>query len=252
MFESMSSLSGRPETPLPRRIAGYGVCALWLGATVVGANSVQAAVNLPPPKPPMVALSSSADYPEMTFVVYQLEQYDPWRSDLGVNPTTAKIVPTDTGVELPLDKYYAFLAVPAELAAKAKGIPDPAWLAASAPGVVRVPGTFLPPYVFGHVVLRYRLEKTDKGPKLTLLNPADLKEAQRYPQYGPDQSAEGSGAQQTVNDSTAQKQPFLLGVATGGGGVLVLVVGVWLLLHSRGTRQAPASSGNPADNPRDV
>jgi hypothetical protein len=31
------------------------------------------------------------------------------------------------------------------------------------------------------VVLRYQLEKTDKGPKLTLLNPDDLKAAQEYP-----------------------------------------------------------------------
>jgi hypothetical protein len=47
---------------------------LCLGVVLFGTASVEAAVA---PRPPKVVLSSSADYPELVFVVYAIKADDP-------------------------------------------------------------------------------------------------------------------------------------------------------------------------------
>src|SRR5262245_44255776 len=206
------------------------VVLLCLGVILFGTASVEAAVA---PRPPKVVLSSSADYPEMVFVVYAVKADDPWATGIRVDPTTAKIIPANTEVEWPWMSQVAVLAVPRALTDK-KQTPDRAWLESSAPGVIRVPGAFWAGHVYRTVVLRYQLEKTDNGPKLTLLNPDDLKAAQEYP----------AGPSASVRDS-ALSDLSLAQVAVGGlllvGGMVAgYLVAFWVL---RKTREKQKGSG---------
>ena len=175
MFECLSTSIRRHDTTSLRRQA---VLLLCLGVILCCAPAVEAAVA---PRSPTIVMLNSADFSEMVFVVYRIKAGDPWATGIRVDPTTAKIVPADTDVELPFWEGLAVLAVPRALAEQTKGAPDPAWLELGAPGVVRVPGVFSIPSVYRDVVLRYRLDKTDNGATLTLLNPEVLKSAQQYP-----------------------------------------------------------------------
>jgi hypothetical protein len=203
---------------------------LCLGAISSPAAPVEASVT---PRPPRIVLSSSADYPEMVFVVYEIKADDPWATGSRVDQATARTVPAGAELEWPLERA-AVLAVPRALAEK-KGGPDPAWLGSSAPGVIRFPEAFSPPRVYRRAVLRYQLEKTDKGPKLTLLNPDELSAAQQ--QYSGDTPAKAPEGQQFV-----LAQPlFLWGLAAGGG--LGLVVGAGFSWRLSRSRLPPARDG---------
>lgn len=131
----------------------------------------------------MISLSGAGDYATMSFVIYRIKRgEDPWATGNRVDGTMAIIVPADSAIDVPF--YYegcAVLAVPTTLVDKAKGVPDPAWLEPSAPGVIRVSGRLQTPSVYRSVTLRYQLEKGDMGPKWTLLNPEELKKAQQQP-----------------------------------------------------------------------
>lgn len=194
---------------LARRQARLIVC-LCLVVIPFRTASTEASVA---PRSPTVVLSSSDDYAEMDFVLCRIKEDNPWATGIRVDPTGAKIVPVNTEFEWPLERT-AVLAVPRALTAKQK-TPDSAWFESSTKGVIRIPEAFYPPHVYRRAVLRYRLEKTDKGPKLTLVNPDELKAAQQ--QY----------AEVTKAEPGFQVQPlFLWGLAAGG--VLGLLVGVGL------------------------
>jgi hypothetical protein len=156
----------------------------------------------------------------MVFVFYSIKANDPWAKGTRVDSTAPVIVPIGTPVELPFWQEFAVMAVPRALAEKAKGgASDPAWLEPSASGVIRVPGTFQVPSVFRDIVLRFRLEKEDKGLKLVLLNKEDLKAAQQEPSA---MAAEIPKSQ----PSFLMEPLFLWGLVVGGG--LGLIVGVCL------------------------
>ena len=204
---------------------------LCLGVVLFGTASVEGAVA---PRPPRVVLSSSADYPEMVFVVYAIKADDPWATGIRVDPSTGKLIAANTELEWPWMDQVAVLAVPRALAEK-KQTPDPAWLESSAPGVIRIPGAFWAGHVYRTVVLRYQLEKTAKGPKLTLLNPDDLKAAQEYP----------AGSSANVRDSARSDLP-LAQVAVGGlllvGGIVAgYLVAFWMLRKARGKQEGSGS-----------
>ncbi len=202
------------------------IVLLCHGVVLFGSASVEASLV---PRLPKVVLSSSADYPEMVFVVYAIKTYDPWATGIRVDPATAKLfaanTEVDTELEWPQSDQFAVLAVPRALAEK-KQTPDPAWLEPSAPGVIRIPEAFDLEWGTRTVVLRYQLEKTDKGPKLTLLNPDDLKAAQEHP----------AGPSGSVPDS-AQSDLSLAQVAVGGlllvGGMLAgYLIAFWVPVRS--------------------
>jgi hypothetical protein len=185
------------------------IVRLCLVIIPIGTASAEAAVVA---RSPNVVLSSSADYPEMVFVLYLIKEDNPWATGIRVDPTTAKMVAANTEFEWSLGQA-AILAVPRTVAEKKK-TPDPAWLESSTPGVIRIPESFFPPHVYRRAVLRYQLQKTDKGPKLTLLNPDELKAAQQ----------EYVGVM-TTQPSFLVQPLFLWGLAAGAALGLIVRVG---------------------------
>src|SRR5262245_30873230 len=107
------------------REPGVHTLLIWLGVIAFAAPSVEAEVA---PRSPKIALSHSADFPEMVFVLYGIKADDPWAKGTRVDSTPPKIVPTGTVIELPFWQEFAVLAVPRALAEKAKGASDPTWL----------------------------------------------------------------------------------------------------------------------------
>jgi hypothetical protein len=142
---------------------------ICLGAILLGPRYTEADKSPPTPK---IIITDSPDFPDMTFVLYRLKMFNPWDTGSQVDPAGAIVVPLNTEFDCAaVGERLAVLAVPRAVAEKAKGRADPAWLEPSAAGVVRVGGVLTISYQYSRPVPRYRLDKTDKGAKFTLLNP---------------------------------------------------------------------------------
>jgi len=114
------------------------------------------------------------------------------------------------------------------MAEKAKDKPDPGWLQAGIPGLVRVSGTIIVPYVYQDIILKYRIDKSANGLKLTLVNPDELKAARREP-------ADFAGA----SDGTDNWQWYLW-IALATAALLLLGVALyWRQIRQRSARTAP-------------
>jgi len=144
------------------------IVAMLLAASLLRPGNAPADVAASHPE--VIVIANLAEFRDMIFVVYKDGEF---AKGVRVDPTTAEY--HDGGYllppELPRGKL-AMLGVARALAEKAKDAPDPAWLKPSTPGVVRVTGTIHTLPVQRHsAVHRYRLDKTDSGLQVSLLNP---------------------------------------------------------------------------------
>jgi hypothetical protein len=214
---------------------GPSLLPLLMALAVIGLGTpcVEASVI---PRPPKIILLPPDDFPEMVFVVYRLKADNPWAKGPRVDPASPKIVPAGTVVPLPYVEQYEFavLAVPSDVAEKAKGKPDPAWLGPSAPRIIHVPESFRVPGVYRDVTLRYRLENVDKEPRLVLLNREDLRAAKQMP-------SEDTSAEVAKPQPLFLTQPlFLWGLIVGGG--LGLVIGACFAWRFKRVNVTPAGN----------
>jgi len=196
---------------------------LCLGAILFGPHSVEA-TEMFFAQPVTVVITSSDDFPEMTFVLYESKtRHEGWPLQLDL--AAAKIVQANEHFTGKPGEYFSVLAVPRAVAEKTNGGPDPAWFESSAPDVVRDLGDIAIPYLPREFVLRYQLYKTDDGAELVLLNKKELAAAKNYAPPAIDRSSQ--------SDSPA---PWVL--FAGGG--LLLICGVllgFLILKRRNSKE---------------
>jgi hypothetical protein len=202
---------------IPRRPFVFAV-ALAIG--LLSPRGSPAAVV--PALPENIVISKMNQHGDLIFILYANEDIE---KGFFLDPKTAG---QSGNVRLPTglpEGKLSLLGVPRTLAEKSKKSPDPAWLRAPPPGIVRVTGVIHHyPVERSSAVHQYELEKADDGLKLTLLNPEVLTP------YPPEE----------VRPAKKSETAYLwLGFA---GVVTVLIAGVVIvwILRRRGSEGGPS------------
>jgi hypothetical protein len=171
-------------------------------------NPARCSADVAPTMPENIVVSGMGDHADLVFVFFADGNIE---KGFLLDPKAAG---DSGGVRLPREGLpegkLSLLGVPRTLAEKSKNAPDPAWLTAGSPGVVRVKGVIHHYRIEKALATQwYQLDKTDDGLTVTLMNPDVLT---------------SYGAENLHPESELGTRFLWFGIA--GGAVVLLLAGV--------------------------